>query len=104
MTASCASSARTVGRGFTLMSPAGDPANALPPDAAAWFASIGGIGAHVAPGAPIDDLRGAYGRWFQGAGVELVLQRPDFHVFGTASTIDGAGGLVGRLRAALEAR
>jgi hypothetical protein len=28
----------------------------------------------------------------------VVLQRPDFHVFGTAPTIDGAASLVARLR------
>ncbi|MGH7339708.1 MAG: bifunctional 3-(3-hydroxy-phenyl)propionate/3-hydroxycinnamic acid hydroxylase, partial [Candidatus Rokuibacteriota bacterium] len=67
----------------------------------AFFASLGGIGAHVAPGGPVDDVDGSYARWFRDHDVGVVLQRPDFHVFGTAATPDGAAGLVGRLRDAL---
>ena len=47
-----------VGRGFTLLGGAGDPASVLPPDLAAFFASLGGISAHVAPGGPVHDLNG----------------------------------------------
>src|SRR5262249_48282577 len=45
-----------VGRGFGLVSTAGDPAAALDPALAAYFASIGGFTAHVAPAGPIRDL------------------------------------------------
>ena len=90
-----------VGRGFTLLAPAADPARHLPPDLAAFFASLGGVSAHVAPGAAVDDVHGRYAAWFAEHGVGVVLQRPDFHIFGTAPTVEGAPGLVGRLRAAL---
>jgi flavoprotein hydroxylase len=90
-----------VGRGFTLLSPVGDPVQHLTPELSAFFASLGGIGAHVAPGGSVDDVQGQYARWFREHGVAVVLQRPDFHVFGTAATIDGAAALVGALRAAL---
>ena len=90
-----------VGRGFTLLSPAGDPASVLPSDLAAFFASLGGISAHVAPGGPVHDLNGSYARWFAEHGIGVVLQRPDFHVFGTAPTIEGTAGLVSRLWNAL---
>ena len=91
-----------VGRGFTLVSPVADPASRLAPELAAFFASLGGVSAHVAPGGPVHDLHGTYARWFAENGVGVVLQRPDFHVFGTAPAIDGAATLVGRLRSALE--
>ena len=90
-----------VGRGFTLLAPAADPARHLPPDLAAFFASLGGVSAHVAPGAAVDDVHGRYAAWFAEHGVGVVLQRPDFHIFGTAPTVEGAPRLVGRLRAAL---
>ena len=90
-----------VGRGFTLLSPLGDPVQRLTPELSAFFASLGGIGAHVARGGPVDDVCGHYARWFEDHGVGVILQRPDFHVFGTAPTIDGAASLVGQLRDAL---
>ena len=90
-----------VGRGFTLLSPAADPASLLPPDLAAFFASLDGVSAHVAPGGPVHDVRGSYAKWFVDHGVGVVLQRPDFHVFGTAPAVDGTAALVGRLRSAL---
>jgi hypothetical protein len=90
-----------VGRGFMLLSPSGDPLSRLSPELASFFASLGGVGAHVAPGGPVDDVHGDYARWFGDHGVGVVLQRPDFHVFGTAPTIDGTAALVAELRAAL---
>jgi flavoprotein hydroxylase len=90
-----------VGRGFTLLSPLGDPAARLGPELADFFASLGGIAAHVAPGGPVDDVRGSYARWFREHDTAVVLVRPDFHVFGSAPSIDGAAGLVAALRDAL---
>jgi flavoprotein hydroxylase len=92
-----------VGRGFVLVSPAADPLERLTPDLAAFFASLGGIGAHVGPGGPVDDVHGSYARWFRDHGVAVVLQRPDFHVFGARAKVDGAAGLVRELRDALAA-
>ncbi len=85
-----------VGRGFVLASPAGEPR--LAPELARWFASLGGLVAHVAPGAPVDDVNGGYARWFAQRGAELALARPDFAVFGTAAGRDGANALVSALR------
>src|SRR5262249_6681543 len=53
-----------VGRGFTLLSPAADPASRLDPDLAAFFAALGGTSGRVAPGGPVDDLNGSYAKWF----------------------------------------
>jgi flavoprotein hydroxylase len=90
-----------VGGGFVLASPHADPAAQLDADLAAWFASVGGRTAHVAPGAPVDDTTGAYARWFASHGAAVALQRPDFYLFGTASDIGGAPELVASLRQVL---
>jgi 2-polyprenyl-6-methoxyphenol hydroxylase-like FAD-dependent oxidoreductase len=87
-----------VGRGFALVSTAGDPADALDAESARFFAALGGITAHVAAGAPIEDLRGGYARWFAQHGAALALVRPDFAVFGVARSLDGAPALVAALR------
>jgi 3-(3-hydroxy-phenyl)propionate hydroxylase len=91
-----------VGRGFQLVSTAADPAAALDPDLAAYFASIGGNVAHVAPTGPIEDVNGSYRRWFAEHGVAIALMRPDFHIFGAAPAVGGAGKLVAAMRSALD--
>ena len=90
-----------VGRGWTLLSPVADPVAQLDAEARAFFATLGGIGAHVGARAPIRDLDGTYAKWFAEAGVAVVLQRPDFYVFGTATTVDGSAALVKQLRRVL---
>jgi flavoprotein hydroxylase len=92
-----------VGRGWTLLSPTCDPATQLAPELAAFFASIGGISAHVAADALIADVNGSYAKWFATTGKAVVLQRPDFYVFGTASSVEGTAQLVGALRSLLAA-
>jgi hypothetical protein len=68
------------------------------------FAALGGLSAHVAAHAPVRDLDGTYERWFAQTGARVVLQRPDFYVFGTAATLDGADALVADLGRALRGR
>ena len=92
-----------VGGGFTLISPSGDPGSYLDAAAAAFFASLGGVTAHVGGDALVGDVDGTYARWFAEHDVDLVLQRPDFYIFGTASRVDEASTLVRRLRDALAA-
>jgi len=87
-----------VGRGWTLLSPHCDPATQLAPELAAFFASLGGISAWVGNDGPVVDVNGSYARWFSRAGVAVVLQRPDFYVFGTGPLEDGARRLVSTLR------
>jgi hypothetical protein len=55
----------------------------------------------VAPGAPVHDLHGSYAQWFAEHDVGVVLQRPDFHIFGAAPTLDGAAALVDQWRSTL---
>ena len=87
-----------VGGGWALVSPLGDPAVALDRELAAFFASLGGVTAHVSAAGPVVDLKGGYARWFAAHGAGVALQRPDFYVFGTAPDLDGAGTLVASLR------
>jgi len=78
-----------------------DPRRLLDADAAAFFAALGGIGAHVAAQGSARDLDGTYAKWFADASVAVVLQRPDFYVFGTAATVGGSAALVKQLRRVL---
>jgi 2-polyprenyl-6-methoxyphenol hydroxylase-like FAD-dependent oxidoreductase len=87
-----------VGGGWALVSPLGDPAMALDRELADFFASLGGVTAQVSAHGPIVDSNGGYARWFAAHGAAVALQRPDFYVFGTASSLDGARALVASLR------
>ena len=87
-----------VGRGFALLCPSCDPKSLLDPELAAFFASLGGVSAHVARDGPIEDLSGRYAKWFEAAGAAVALQRPDFTVFGTAPQASSANALVRELR------
>lgn len=73
----------------------------LPVELAEWFAALGGAVVTVDDAGPVVDAEGSYRRWFDGHGAAAALQRPDFHVFGTAATAAGAAALVVALRDAL---
>jgi len=90
-----------VGGGFALVSTQGDPAQSLTSEQRAFFASLGGVTAHVSSDGALRDLDGAYANWFAAHGVAVALQRPDFAVFGTAQQLAGAGPLVDALRTRL---
>jgi len=89
------------GRGWVLLSPLADPADHLDADTAAFFGSLGGRSAHVAPRGPLHDVDDSYAQWFATHAVAVVLQRPDFHIFGTAASLAGANQLVNQLRRTL---
>lgn len=67
----------------------------LGPATRAWFASIGGAAVTVAGG---DD---AYRGWFADHEATAALQRPDFHVYGTATSPTEAAALIDHLRTRL---
>jgi 2-polyprenyl-6-methoxyphenol hydroxylase-like FAD-dependent oxidoreductase len=89
-----------VGNGWRLVTPDAALADALPPAVAAWFAGLGGRVVAVPPEVDVD---GTYADWFAAHGVAAALQRPDFHVYGTAATPAGAAALLIDLRDALAA-
>jgi 3-(3-hydroxy-phenyl)propionate hydroxylase len=64
----------------------------IDPSLRAWFETIGG---HVVPLAPPDAV---YGCWFAERDTAAALQRPDFHLYGTATTAAGASALLDDLR------
>jgi flavoprotein hydroxylase len=82
------------GAGWRLVTSEPEPI-ALDRDTAEWFASIGGRVATV----PADDP--VYGRWFAEHGATSALQRPDFHLYGTATSPSGGAALVHDLRTRL---
>jgi 2-polyprenyl-6-methoxyphenol hydroxylase-like FAD-dependent oxidoreductase len=92
-----------VGSGFALVSTHGDPATRLEPALAAWFSALGGVSAHVAADGPVVDVTGRYAKFFASLGAQVVLQRPDFAIFGSAARIDDANSLVRALREQLGA-
>jgi 2-polyprenyl-6-methoxyphenol hydroxylase-like FAD-dependent oxidoreductase len=92
-----------VGSGFCLISMDGDPAAHLAPADVAFFISIGGR--LVALGSSADehadqvtDLSGAYAEWFAANTCAVVLTRPDWAIYGSASDLAGAESLVRSLR------
>lgn len=89
-----------VGRGWTLLAADADPLAQLDADTAAYFGALGGRGAHFGAGG-WEDLDGRYRRWFAEHGAAVVLQRPDFYVFGSAARVEDTGALVRDLRDAL---
>ena len=64
----------------------------LPGALADWFGSIGGAVVDLGDTAP------ALSAWFAEHGVRWALQRPDFHLYGTAEDVAGASDLVDHLR------
>ncbi|WP_405010018.1 bifunctional 3-(3-hydroxy-phenyl)propionate/3-hydroxycinnamic acid hydroxylase [Kitasatospora sp. NBC_01539] len=77
-----------VGGGWQLVSRAGDPAGLLDDEDLAWFRRIGGVIADVSDTGPVQDLDGAYERWFTAHGCETFLARPDFYVFAAGEHTD----------------
>lgn len=84
------------GAGWRLVSvkPA---AASIDPDSRAWFESIGGklVG--------LDHCDEVCRSWFEAHSAAYALQRPDFHLYGTAADATAASRLVGDLRTDLHA-
>ena len=86
---------------MTSTAPAGDSSPSTPNPSSStrttgrWFASIGGRIVTV----PGDDP--VYGRWFSEHDATAALQRPDFHLYGTAASPAGTAALVEHLQTRL---
>jgi 2-polyprenyl-6-methoxyphenol hydroxylase-like FAD-dependent oxidoreductase len=90
-----------IGGGWQLISRVGDPAEILGEQDASWFRQIGGVTADVSGESRVQDLDGAYERWFARHGCEALLARPDFYVFAAGEHTD-IPRFVSRLRQALQ--
>jgi 2-polyprenyl-6-methoxyphenol hydroxylase-like FAD-dependent oxidoreductase len=84
-----------VGAGWRLVTMQESP---LEPGLQEWFETIGGRVVPVGPGAIVDDLTGAYSKWFAEHGVVAALQRPDFVLAGTASDVHDVDRLLRNVR------
>jgi flavoprotein hydroxylase len=82
------------GAGWRLVTDAAS-AGAIDPHLIEWFATIGGAVVDVGDAAP--DLSD----WFDRHDVRWALQRPDFHIYGTATDATGAAELLDGLRRSL---
>lgn len=82
------------GVGWRLVTVDGDAA-AVDPAVLDWFAGIGGRLVVLDRADPTTD------RWFGDHPVAWALQRPDFHLYGTAATAADATELLGHLRSEL---
>ena len=87
-----------VGTGWQLLMHGGEAPAPLDADARATIRRLDVVTADFGPQGDTVDLDGSYAAWFDRLGVEAVLVRPDFYVFGTSSA-----GEVGSLLAAADA-
>ncbi|MGW4354557.1 bifunctional 3-(3-hydroxy-phenyl)propionate/3-hydroxycinnamic acid hydroxylase MhpA [Nocardia sp. NPDC004582] len=71
-----------VGRGFQLIA-ATDPDAVLDAGQREFLARLGAVVA--VPGADFDDADGVYGKFLRDNGIEFLLARPDFHLFGAGA-------------------
>jgi 2-polyprenyl-6-methoxyphenol hydroxylase-like FAD-dependent oxidoreductase len=88
----------TDGSGFTLYALDDDPTSLLDDASIDYLQELG------ASFVPIErdlDPENVYRAWFDAHGCTIGLVRPDFYVFGTASTAEEARELTGRLKTAL---
>ncbi len=94
------------GHGYVLLSTVANPRESLSDTQLAWLETFGTRIVHVgAPGDPhadAIDIDGEYARYFAAHGIEVMIVRPDFYVFG-ASTLDSLPALVESLRHGLYA-
>ena len=90
-----------VGGGWQLISRGGDPAELLRDEDIAWFRGIGGVFADVSYGGSVEDLDGAYERWFQKNGCAAFVSRPDFYVFAAGEHAD-IPSFLAQLRSAIQ--
>jgi flavoprotein hydroxylase len=67
-------------------------ADALDPELVGWFGSIGGAVVVIGDASP------SLSSWFGAKGARWGLQRPDFHLYGTAVDVAGAADLLADLR------
>lgn len=84
-----------IGHGrFVMIARGGDPGAQLSERARSIWQTLGGASLHIAPNGPIRDLDGTYTQWLEKMAAEVAIMRPDFQIFGTAETLDGADELV----------
>jgi 3-(3-hydroxy-phenyl)propionate hydroxylase len=96
-----------LGWGFTLMVRGADPAALLSDEQRAFLAelpaNLAGFGGEPAANG-FEDVDGAFAAFFDELGVEAILVRPDFTIFGGVRSLDEVPALVDALRQRLHLR
>ena len=89
-----------VGRGFTLVGAAVDPAEHLNEINRAFLDSIGATVANIAADTEVRDVDDGYAKFFAGEGYKIALSRPDFYLFGAVANVDELNPMIDALRMA----
>ena len=95
-----------VGGGWTVLSTVANPRDTLEEEQLAFLDDIGAHLVRVAPeeesgDGTVVDVDGAYANWLDEAGIQAVMVRPDFYVYGTVRTMDELPRLVSSLQSSL---
>ena len=92
------------GRGFALIAAGGDPLAGLTAPAREVVEALGMTVASLDPDAPagVRDIDGRLTAWLAEHHAHAVLVRPDFYVFGSASSVDAVPALLDDLRCQLD--
>jgi 3-(3-hydroxy-phenyl)propionate hydroxylase len=91
-----------VGWGFQLVARGGDPLAVLGDEQRELLRELGCVVATIGPGGSIVDVGDEYGDFFEEHGVDAVLARPDFTVFGGVRSLDDLPALIDDLRDQLQ--
>jgi 3-(3-hydroxy-phenyl)propionate hydroxylase len=93
-----------VGRGFQLIVAEGDPLAQLSSEHRALIAALDVTVASLDPAAPrgVGDVDGRLTAWLADHGVDAVLVRPDFYVFGSCPSVGELPELLDDLRSQLQ--
>jgi 2-polyprenyl-6-methoxyphenol hydroxylase-like FAD-dependent oxidoreductase len=87
------------GARWQVISPRCDPRTLLEDADREFLEGLGAVFAHVGPGGDAEDADGAYATYFAQRRIAVVVNRPDFYVFGAARAPQDLAQLVGALRA-----
>jgi 2-polyprenyl-6-methoxyphenol hydroxylase-like FAD-dependent oxidoreductase len=96
------------GHRWQVISTAGDPRSVLTAEQLAIFDSMGAVFAYLAsaegPEADAVDVDGSYAAYFAERGIEALIARPDFYVYGATASLSELPQLVDAVFAALGVR
>jgi hypothetical protein len=84
---------------WQVISTTGDPRALLDAADAAFLDRLGAVFAHVGPGGNAQDVDGEYAAYFAQRGLAVVVNRPDFYVYGAARAPHELARLIAELRA-----
>lgn len=88
-----------VGHGFLLVMRGGAAAAALAPEDQAFWRSIGGRVVRLGDtGEAVADVEGHYGKLMDEYGSDVIVKRPDYHIFGACRTAQDLPALLSDMR------